>query len=126
MLHVVERERRIINESVGELCGKEVTRRVGMSQRSWSRIRGCAAARVGWEVIVDVTVHDKRSNLRQKGASGVQLRQELRARFGTIYRQEGINDSEVEGMVEYTFKQYYKIPWASLEATLGCLIFEPV
>jgi len=77
-------------------------------------------------VIVDVTVHEKRSNLRQKGAGGGPLRQELRARFGTICHQEGINDSEVEGMVEFKFKHYCKIPWGSLEATLGCLRFEPV
>ncbi len=54
------------------------------------------------------------------------LRQELIARFRTIYHQEGINDSEVEGMVEFKFKCYYKIPWGILEATLGCLRFEPV
>ena len=82
----------------------EVTSRDSMSQGLRSHVRSCAAARVGWEVTVDVTVHEKRSNLRQKGAGGETLREELRARFRTIYHQEGINDSEVEGMVEFKFK----------------------
>ncbi len=43
-----------------------------------------------------------------------------------IYCQEGINDSEVEGMGKFKLKRYYKIPWGSLDATLGCVRFEPV
>ena len=65
-LQAFERTGGTINKSVEELHGKEVPRRASLSQGSRSLIRGCAAARVGWEVIVDVTVHDKRSNLRQK------------------------------------------------------------
>lgn len=73
---------------------------------------------------VGVTVHDMMSNLRQRGADGRQLRHELRARFGTICRQEGINDSKVGGMVEFKFKRCYKIPRASHEETLGGVIIE--
>lgn len=29
-------------------------------------------------------------------------------------------------MVKFKFKPYYKIPWGSIEATLGCLRFELV
>lgn len=77
-------------------------------------------------MIVGVTVHDKRSNLRQKGAGGGQLRHELRARFGTIYHQEGINESEVRGRVEFKFKRCYNTPRASYKTTLGCLRIEQV
>lgn len=75
---------------------------------------------------IDIIGHDNRSNLRQKGAGGEPLRHELRARFRMIYHQEGINGLEVEGMVEFKLKHYYKITWGSLEATLGFLRFEPV
>jgi len=92
-----------------------------MSQGSCSCIGVCAATRVGWEVIVGITVHDKVSNLTQRGVDNGKLIHELRDRFGTICRQEGINDSEVGGMVEFKFKRCYKIPRASHEATLGCL-----
>lgn len=40
--------------------------------------------------------------------------------------QEGINDSEVKGMVKFKFKHYYKILWGSIEVTLGYLRFELV
>lgn len=70
-----------------------------MSQGSHPRIGGYATAQVGWEVTVSVTVHDKMFNLRQIGAGGGQLRHKLRAIFGTIYHQEGINDSEEKGKV---------------------------
>lgn len=55
-----------------------------MVQGSCPHMGGCAAMRVNWEVIIGVTVHDKMSNLRKKGAGDRQLRHELRARFGTI------------------------------------------
>ena len=73
---------------------------------------------------VGVTVHDKITNLRQRGAGSRKLRHELRARFGTICCQEGINDSKVGGMVEFKFKGCYKTLRASHEATLGCFRFE--
>lgn len=43
-----------------------------------------------------------------------------------ICLQEGTVDSDMEGMDDFKFKRYYKIPWGSCEATLGCLRFEPV
>ena len=51
-----------------------------------SRARGYVVAQVGWEVTVDVAVHDKRSNLRKNGVGGGPLRQELRAIFGMFCR----------------------------------------
>jgi len=75
-------------------------------------------------VTIGVTVHDKRSNLRKKGAGDGQLRHELRARFGTICCQEGINDLEVGGIFDFKFKRCYKIPRDSLGATLGCVRIE--
>ena len=106
------------------LRDKEVVRRINMSQGPCLRIGGCAAARVGWEVTIGVTVHDKRSNLKQKGVSNGQLRHEIRARFGMIYYQEGINDSEVGGRDKFKPKRFYKSPRASHMATLGCLRIE--
>lgn len=79
-----------------------------MSQGSQPCIGGCATTQVGWEVTVGVTVHEKRSNLRQKGARGGQLRHELRDTFQMICRQEGINDSKVGGRDEFKFKICYK------------------
>ena len=73
---------------------------------------------------VEVTVHEKRSNLRQKGAGSGLLTRELRARFRMIYRQEGIVDSDMEGMAEFKFKSYHKIPWGSCGMTIGCFGFE--
>jgi len=102
----------------------EVARRIGTTQGSWLHIGSCAAAQVGWEVTVGVIVHDKRSNLRQKGAGNGQLRHELRTRFWTIYRQGSINDVEVGGRVEFKFKGCYKTFRASSKVALGCLRIE--
>ena len=66
-----------------------------------------------------VTVHDKMSNLRQKGAGARQLRHKVKIGFGMICHQEGTNDSEMEGMTEFKSKCYYKIPWGSFQASLG-------
>lgn len=63
MLHRVERERGTINKSVWELRDKGVARRISTVKGSHMCTGGCAAARVGWEVIVDVTVHEEMSNL---------------------------------------------------------------
>jgi len=95
-----------------------------MSQGPRPHRGGCAATRLGWEVTIGVIVHDKISNLRQRGAGSRKLRHELRARFGTIYRQKGINDSKLGGMVEFKFKRCYKTPRASHETKLGCLRVE--
>lgn len=85
---------------------------------------GCAAAWVGWEVTVGVTILDKMSDLRQKGVGGGHLRHELRARFGSMCRQERIDEPELEGIVEFEFKRRYKTPGASHETTLVRLRFE--
>jgi len=59
---------------------------------------------------VGVTIHDKRSNLRQKGVGHRKLRNELRTRFGTICHQEGINDAEVGGGSNSNSKDTIKPP----------------
>lgn len=76
MFQAVERGHGIINKSTGELHGREVLRRANMSPRSRSHTTCYAATWVGWEVTIDVTVHDKRSNLRHKGADDGPLKQE--------------------------------------------------
>jgi len=55
---------------------------------------------------------------------GGPLRHKFKARYKKLCHQEDINDSEVEGMIEFKFKRYYKTPWGSLETTLGYLRFE--
>jgi len=124
-LQAVERRRGTINKSTGELCGKEVPRRVSQSSRPQSRKGGYATTWAGWEVAVDITIHDK-PELWQKGASGGPLRQKFRARYEKICRQENINDSEVEGRVEFKFTCSYKNPRGSPTTTLGYLSVEPV
>jgi len=47
--------------------------------------------RIGWEVTIGVTIHDRMSGLRPKGASGGHLRQQLWARFWKICSEESIN-----------------------------------
>ena len=95
-----------------------------MSQGSHLRTRGYAVAQVGWEVTIGVTVHDGMSDLRPNGTGGGHLRCELRARFGTIFHQESINDSELGGTVKFKFKGGYKTPRNSHETTLIHLRFE--
>jgi len=90
------------------LRDKEVAHRISMSHRSRPTTRGCAVAWVGWEVTIGVTVHDKMSNLRQQGAGGGKLRQEVKTRFGTICHQSHINEPNKGGMVEFEFKKAYK------------------
>lgn len=104
----------------------EVTHRIVMSHGSRSHIRGCTATQVGWKLTIGVTVHGKRSNLRQKGASGGQLRHELRTRFWATCHQEGINDAKVGGRVEFKFIGPDKNPRASSKETLGCLRIKQV
>jgi len=84
---------------------------------------GRTAARVGWEVIVGVTVHDGISDLRQKGVGGRNLRHKLRARFRAIYCEERNDDSELGGTVGFEFKRCYKTPRASHVTTLVHLRF---
>ena len=70
--------------------------------------KGCTAAWIDKQVTVGVTIHDKMSKLRQKGAGGRKIRFELRATFGTIYPKSRINDSNKGGMAEFEFQQAYK------------------
>ena len=98
--------------------------KISMSQGSRSRMGGCAAARVGWEVTVGITVHDGMSDLRQKGADDGHLRHKLRTRFGMICCQESINEPKLRGTVEFKFKKRYKIKRAAQQTTLGHLRIE--
>jgi len=68
VIEAVERECGTTKESVRELRDKEVVRKIGMSQGSCSHRGGCISTWVGCEVTIGVTVHDKISNLRQRGA----------------------------------------------------------
>ena len=119
MLQAVERRRATINEFAGELRGKEVPHRASRSQRSWPHARGCAAVRVGWEVTIGVTVHEKMSNLRQRRPGGMQLRHEVKTRFGTICRQSSINVPNMGGTVEFEFKKAYESQMAIQEQPLA-------
>ena len=56
---------------------------------------------------VAITVHDKMSELWQKGVVGRQLRYEVRARFGMIYHRSNINEPEKDGIVKFEFQQAY-------------------
>jgi len=58
------------------------------------------------EVTIAITIHDKVSQLQQKGASGAQLRYDIRAR--TIYYRYTVNAPEKEGMAEFEFQYTYK------------------
>ena len=74
---------------------------------------GCAAARVGHKVIVEVTIHDGMLDLRPNGAGGRHLRRDLWARFGKIFRQDSIDGLKLWGTVKFEFKSRYKTPRAS-------------
>lgn len=62
-IQVAKRKCGTIKKSAGELYKKEVPRRASRSSRSQSCKSDCAVAWEGWEVTVDVNVHDKNSNL---------------------------------------------------------------
>ena len=59
-------------------------------------------------MIVDNTIHDKKFDLRLRGAGGRPLRQASRIRYKNIYHQEDGNDLEVEGRVDFKFFWSYK------------------
>lgn len=80
-LQAVERECGTIKESVLALRDKEVVRKISMTHGSRPCTGGWVAMRVGWEVTIEVIVHDKISNLRQRGVGSEQLRHEVRTRF---------------------------------------------
>lgn len=68
VLQAVESERETIKGFVWELHDTKVARRISMMHGSCTRTRRCATMRLGWEVTIEVTVHDKMSKLRQWGA----------------------------------------------------------
>lgn len=60
------------------------------------------------EVTIDVTIHDKMSELQWKGVSGGQLRYKVRARSKTIYPRCNVKAPEEEGTAEFEFPHVYK------------------
>lgn len=73
---------------------------------------------------IGVIVHDKMSDLRQSGDGGWKLRHEARTRFGMIYPQVFINDSEMGGEVKFKFERCHKTTEASHETKFVHLRFE--
>lgn len=65
MLQAVEREHGTIKEYVLELRDMEVVHKISMTHRSYSCTRDYSTLRIGWKVIVGVTVHDKMANLTE-------------------------------------------------------------
>lgn len=55
-----------------------------MSQGSWSCRRGYDTMQINKEVTIDITVHDKMPELRQKEVGGGHLRHKVITRFETI------------------------------------------
>ena len=121
MLQAIERECGTIKESMWELHDQEGTHRISMSQASCPCRWDYATTWLGWEVTIGITVHDKMSNLRQKGVGDQQLRHEVRTRFGTICRQSSINGSNVGGTVKFEFKKPYKSKVDIQRTTLSVL-----
>lgn len=102
----------------------EGARRIMMSQGSRPCTEGCAAAQIGYEVTVGVTVHDKMVELRQNGVGSRQLRQQLWTIFWQICHQRSIDGPDFGGTVAFEFDKRYKIARASHKTTLGHLRFE--
>lgn len=57
---------------------------------------------------IDSTIHDNKFDLWPRGAGGEPLRQAFRIRYKKICCQKDVNDSEVEGRVDFEFTRYYK------------------
>ena len=68
----------MVKQSGGKRCEDCTTRRFG----SWLHDKKCTDALIRRKVTIPVTVHDKISNLRQRGAGGRQLRHELELDLG--------------------------------------------
>jgi len=75
-------------------------------------------------VNVEVTIHYGILNLRPNGVGSRHLRCDLWVRFGKTYRQESINEPELEVMVEFEFRKCFKIQRATQQTTLGRLRIE--
>ena len=76
---------------------------------------------VGWEVTIQVIVHDGMCDLMPNGAGGEHLRCEICERFGKICHQERINGPKLVGTVELKFQKRYKNKRASQQTILGHL-----
>lgn len=79
-----------------------------MSLGSWLRKRGYAAAWTSRKVTVADIIHDKMSELWQKGAGDGQLRDTVRARSGMIYCGLNVTTQKKEGTDEFEFRNAYK------------------
>lgn len=79
-----------------------------MTHGSHSRTGDYATTRIGWKVIVGVTIHDRMSNLRKRGVDDGQLIHGVITRFEMICSQYSINEPEKGGTVEFEFWQAYK------------------
>jgi len=66
-------------------------------------------------VIIAGTIDDKMSELWQKGAGDEQLRDAVRARFGTICCMLNVTTPEEEGTNEFEFQNAYKSQGESAE-----------
>ena len=75
---------------------------------------------------VDITIHDKKSGLWQKGVGSGPLRQKSRTIYEKICHQENINYSEVEGRIEFKFTRCHRNPWDNPTIALGYLRVELV
>ena len=78
-------------------------RRIGMSQGSRLRRRGCAAVLTSREVTVAITIHDKMSKLWQKGVGNGPLRDGVRARSGMICCRHNIRAPRKVGANKFEF-----------------------
>ena len=107
MLQVVGRERRTINYPAQELRNVGYVRKSRESQGPRPRMGDCAAMKIGYKVIVEVTIHNGMTNLRENGAGGGNLRHDLWERFGKTCHQGSINESKLRGMVKFKFKRCY-------------------
>ncbi len=77
----------MVKKSGGRTCDCQGASRFGQSHGTQLRGKACVLALVGREVAIAVTIHDKMFTLWQKGASNGKLREEVRARYETIYHK---------------------------------------
>ncbi len=90
-----------------------------MLQRSWLHRQDHAATWLNIDVTIAVNVHEKMSEILRKGASGRQLRYNVRARSGIIYCRYNINAPKKEGTAEFEFLQTYKSQWGIHQKNCG-------
>lgn len=100
MLHTVERGHGTIKQAVGKLRDSTVVRKVSQTHRTHPRTRGYTTAGDGWKVTISVTIHDKMSHLRHKGAGGRQLRYKGNC-------QNRINEPRIGRTTDFEFEIVY-------------------